>query len=104
VEQAQYLAGLVESHPSLELLAPAPSNIVCFRYFSKDADGETLNRINEEILFRLHEEGIAVPSYTKLNGCYAIRVANTNQRSRREDFDLLVREVVRLGGQLTALK
>jgi aromatic-L-amino-acid/L-tryptophan decarboxylase len=101
VEQAHYLAGLVESHPSLELLAPAPSNIVCFRYFIKDADGETLNRINEEILFRLHEEGIAVPSYTKLNGCYAIRVANTNQRSRREDFDLLVQEVVRLGGQLS---
>jgi aromatic-L-amino-acid/L-tryptophan decarboxylase len=100
VEQAQYLASLVENHPSLELLAPVPSNIVCLRYYTHALDNETLNRVNEEILFRLHEEGIAVPSYTKLKGNYAIRVANTNQRSQREDFDLLVQEVVRMGNEI----
>jgi aromatic-L-amino-acid/L-tryptophan decarboxylase len=97
VDQAHYLASLIENEPALELLAPVPSNIVCFRYGSPGLDQESLNRVNEEILFRLHEAGIAVPSYTKLQGNYAIRVAITNQRSRREDFDLLVREVVRLG-------
>jgi glutamate/tyrosine decarboxylase-like PLP-dependent enzyme len=101
VEQARYLAEFVVQHPSLELLAPAPANIVCFRYVSTGLDQETLNRVNEEILFRLHEDGIAVPSYTKLKGCYAIRVAITNQRSRRDDFDLLAKEVVRLGDQIT---
>jgi hypothetical protein len=32
-----------------------------------------------------------------LNGKYTLRVANTNQRTRMEDMDLLVKEVLRLG-------
>ena len=50
----------------------------------------------------MQESGIAAPSNTRLNGRYAIRVANTNHRSRREDFDLLVQTVVRLGDALAA--
>lgn len=53
-----------------------------------------------EGLTRLHESGAAVPSYTTLAGRYVLRVAITNHRSRREDFDLLVEEVVRLGREL----
>ena len=51
-------------------------------------------------MFELHERGIAVPTYTTLNGRFAIRVAHTNQRTRYADFDLLVREVIRLGKEL----
>jgi hypothetical protein len=51
-------------------------------------------------MFELHEQGIAVPTYTTLNGKFAIRVAHVNHRTRREDFDLLVREVIRLGKSL----
>ncbi|HKG23942.1 MAG TPA: pyridoxal-dependent decarboxylase, partial [Blastocatellia bacterium] len=32
IEQARYLAALVEAEPELELLAPVPLNVVCFRY------------------------------------------------------------------------
>jgi aromatic-L-amino-acid/L-tryptophan decarboxylase len=41
-----------------------------------------------------------VPSYATIDGKYALRVAITNHRSRYQDFDLLVREVVRLGKDL----
>ncbi len=100
VEQAQYLTGLIEASPTLELLAPTASNIVCFRCNPGGLSDEQLDRLNEEILFRLHEDGTAVPSYTRLNGCYALRVAITNHRSRREDFDLLTNEVVRMGSEV----
>ena len=43
---------------------------------------------------------IAVLSSTRLGERFALRVGHTNHRTRREDFDLLVREVRRLGGQL----
>jgi glutamate/tyrosine decarboxylase-like PLP-dependent enzyme len=92
-EQAQHLARRVRQSPELELLAPVPLNIVCFRY----AKGGDLDRRNQRILIRLHQEGTAVPSYTRLGGRYALRVAITNHRTRREDLDLLVDEVVRLG-------
>ena len=59
------------------------------------------NALNQEILLRLHESGIAAPSYTTLRGRYALRAAITNHRSRREDFDILVREVMRIAAELT---
>ena len=59
-----------------------------------------LNTINEEILLRIQESGLAVPSGTVLGGRYAIRVAITNHRSRREDFDALVEAVTSIGADL----
>ncbi|MEK6303379.1 MAG: pyridoxal-dependent decarboxylase [Acidobacteriota bacterium] len=97
VNQAQYLAELVAADPNLELLAPAPLNIVCFRYARNDLSEAKLNAINQEILLRIQESGLAVPSGTVLSGRYAIRVAITNHRSRRQDFDALVKAVTRIG-------
>lgn len=97
VEQARYLAGLVEAAPELELAAPVPLNVVCFRYVDADMDGAALDALNKAILVELQEQGIAVPSGTTLRGRYVLRVGHTNHRTRREDFDLLVREAIRLG-------
>lgn len=95
VEQAQYLASRVNQSEELELAAEVPLNIVCFR-FAKARDDE-----NQEILMRLQESGIAVPSGTMLQGKFAIRVASSNHRSRKEDFDLLVETVIRIGREVT---
>ncbi|PZS04023.1 MAG: amino acid decarboxylase [Candidatus Chloroheliales bacterium] len=100
VAQCRYLALLIETQPELELLAPVALNIVCFRFVAPGFSDEQLNMLNKELMIRLQEAGIAGPSSTTLNGRFAIRVANTNQRSRREDFDLLVREVLRIGNKL----
>ena len=98
VAQAEHLAALVEADPELELMAPVALNVVCFRYVPKgSASGAALDSLNEEILLRLQESGAAVPSSTVLGGRYALRVAIVNHRSRREDFDELVRDVVRIG-------
>jgi glutamate/tyrosine decarboxylase-like PLP-dependent enzyme len=99
VEQARYLARLVDGSRELERLAPVPLNIVCFRF--KDGPGDIdLDAVNREIFHVLSEEGIAVPSYATISGKYCLRVAITNHRSRREDFDLLVREVIRIGNEI----
>lgn len=97
VEQARYLASRVREHPDLELMAPVPLCIVCFRYVVEGGSPEEQDAVNREILMRLQEEGIAVPSSTLVDGRFVLRVANTNHRSRREDFDCLVEETVRLG-------
>jgi glutamate/tyrosine decarboxylase-like PLP-dependent enzyme len=102
IDQARYLEQRVKQAPELEVCAPAPLNIVCFRFVAPGKDDEALNGINQEILMRLHEQGIAAPSYTQLGPRWVIRAAITNHRSRREDFDLLVREVIRIGKEVTA--
>jgi glutamate/tyrosine decarboxylase-like PLP-dependent enzyme len=100
VDQARYLASYVENTSELQLLAPVPLNIVCFRFVADDLDDEVLNDLNKELLIDLHESGVAAPSYTVIDGKYALRVAITNHRSKREDFEVLVREVIRLGRKL----
>lgn len=100
IAQARYLADLIDAAPELERLAAVPMNIVCFRYRTKEMDEATLNMFNKELLMRLHESGIAAPSYTLLRGRYAMRVANTNHRSRKSDFDILVDTVRRIGAGL----
>jgi len=100
VEQARYLAELVERSPSLELLAPVALNVVCFRYSAPGLDERQTDALNEEVVIRLQEGGIAVPSGTRVRGRYAIRCAITNHRSRWEDFELLVQAVQRIGQEL----
>ncbi|CAN5901223.1 aspartate aminotransferase family protein [soil metagenome] len=97
VAQAHYFAGLVEQEAGLELTAPVGLDIVCFRFNPGGLSDEALDALNKELLIRIHESGIAVPSYTTLNGRYCLRVAISNHRSTSQDFELFVRETVRLG-------
>jgi glutamate/tyrosine decarboxylase-like PLP-dependent enzyme len=102
VDQAAYLAGLVTASPELQLLADVSLNVVCFRYRGRGEPpgDDVLNALNEELLNRLQESGAAVPSHTVLDGRYAIRVSITNHRSRREDFDTLIEQVLTQGRAL----
>lgn len=97
VAQARYLADTVAAHPQLELVAPVALNVVCFRFVAPDVDDERLNALNQEILIRIQERGLALPSHTVLDGRFAIRCAIVNHRTRREDLDLLTRWVVETG-------
>jgi len=100
VEQAAYLGRRVEESDGLELTAAIGLDIVCFRFNPGGLDVAALNRLNQALLVELQETGVAAPSNTTLNGNYCLRVAISNHRSRFEDFDLLVKEVLRIGNRL----
>lgn len=89
---ATELEALIRTEPELELLAPVPLNIVCFRYRHADAD-----RVNAEIVIGLQESGIAAPSTTRIGGVLAIRVAIVNHRSQRRDIEILLAQVLTAG-------
>ena len=96
-ELARYLEQRVADCEELELLAPVPLNIVCFRYRCPDAD-----RVNARIVVELQESGVAAPSTTRINGDLAIRAAITNHRTSRADIDALVDATLAIGRALTA--
>lgn len=96
IEQAAYLGKKIQQANDLELLAPVTLNIVCFAH--KPPKGADANAYNKELLMRLHESGVAAPSYTMIKGRYALRVAITNHRTRQEDLDLLVRKTLEIAG------
>ena len=99
-DQAQYLAGLVEATPELELLAPVASNVVCFRFRVPGLPEEALNELNGKLPMMLMGMGVAMISDTRLRGRVALRVCVVNHRSRREDFDLLVGKVREAGAMM----
>ncbi|HWF48119.1 MAG TPA: pyridoxal-dependent decarboxylase [Bryobacteraceae bacterium] len=96
-DQAQYLRSLVLNEPRLELMAPAPLNIVCFRFRQEGADPEALDCLNEAIVTELQLSGVAAPSTTRICGHLAIRVNITNHRTRYADLDLLIGAILAIG-------
>ena len=101
IQQARYLTDLIKKERKLEILSPTKVNIVNFRYNDEISDVGTLNKLNEEILFQLQEQGIAVPSNTMINGIFAIRVAIVNHRSVKDDFEVLVDSVLTIADKLS---
>jgi aromatic-L-amino-acid/L-tryptophan decarboxylase len=89
---ARHLAGRIAREPDLELLAPVPLNIVCFRY--RAAPPDTLDALNAAIVADVQESGLAAPSTTIVGGQLAIRAAFVNHRTRPEDADALVDAVL----------
>lgn len=100
IDQANYLARLVEASPQLEMALPVSLNVVCFRYIRPNYNDTKLDSLNKQIEIELQERGIAVPSIVSIRGKKYLHAAITNHRSRKEDFDLLVQEVVRIGNEL----
>jgi glutamate/tyrosine decarboxylase-like PLP-dependent enzyme len=91
---ARHLAGLIAEAPELELLAPVPLNIVCFRY---RAAAGVVDALNAAIVADIQEAGLAAPSTTIIGGALAIRAAFVNHRSRAEDAEALVAAVLAAG-------
>lgn len=94
---ANYLADRIRTHESLELLAPVPLNIVCFRYRCDDSD-----RVNQDIVAAVQRSGRVAPSSTRIGGAFAIRAAVFNHRTTTDDIDQLLGEVLRHGHVLSA--
>ena len=100
VAQVQRLVQLIDAHDELERLAEAPLNIACFRYRHHASGDAELDVLNQELLLRLQERGIAAPSSTLIDGRFALRVAHVNHRTRNLDIDRLVDAVVSIGREL----
>lgn len=94
---AQHLRDRVLAERRLELMAPVPLNIVCFRYRVREAS----DYVNREIVISLQEGGIVAPSTTTIGGCVAIRAAIFNHRTAFADVDRLVDQAVALGDAVT---
>ena len=102
VAQTQHLVRRVEAEPDLQLLAPAPLNIACIRYAPAGVSDDLLDALNTEVLLRVQESGIAVPSSTVIDGHFAIRFANVNHRAKTSDMDIVIDAILRIGREVIA--
>lgn len=100
VRQTRELEALLRAEPGVEVLASGPLCVLCFRWRPRGLDEAALNHLNEQLLADLQESGRAVVSSTVVRGAFALRLAITNHRTRREDLAELVAAVRELGSGL----
>jgi glutamate/tyrosine decarboxylase-like PLP-dependent enzyme len=95
---ARYMAEQVGARPLLELFAPVDLNIVCFRHVAENEDAS--KALNTEIMLRLQERGLAVPSDTTVQGKHGLRCAFNNHRTQREDIDGFLVDVLQIAQEI----
>ncbi|MGB5106570.1 MAG: pyridoxal-dependent decarboxylase [Candidatus Zixiibacteriota bacterium] len=78
----------IESTANFELLAPAPLNLICFRYHPHGVDDlRQLNRLNETLLETVNATGKVYITHTKLNGAYTLRMVIAQTQVAEADVD-----------------
>ena len=77
VEMAQSFAQWVRDDERFEVMAPAPLNLVCFRYHGSDEE-------NQLLMDRLNQSGDLYLTHTRLSGRFVLRfcVGQTNTQMR----------------------
>jgi aromatic-L-amino-acid decarboxylase len=90
LDLASYMGELIESHPSLELMAPVELTAVCFR-------PRGLGDIQQGwVLSTLVREGLAFLGPARVNGESCMRACFVNLRTSRDDVELIVEEIANL--------
>jgi glutamate/tyrosine decarboxylase-like PLP-dependent enzyme len=93
---ARYFGELAGKCEELEMLAPVGLSIFCFRYRPRGFAGD-LDALNERVMLKLQRGGSSYVSNTKVGGYFAMRGCVLNYRTRREDMEVLLEDVLAAG-------
>ncbi len=85
VRMAAALAGRIDAHPALEVVAPVPFSTVCFAW-SRGAPEER-DRKSEALLAEINAAGPVLLSHTRLGGRFVLRAAIGNLKTTDEHVD-----------------
>jgi glutamate/tyrosine decarboxylase-like PLP-dependent enzyme len=97
---AAHVARRVDEADDFELLAPAPLNIVCFRYRPRGVRAEQLDDLNLAIGRAVLKDGRVYVGTTREANAVAFRPAFVNFRTTTADADLLLVTLRELGQRL----
>jgi glutamate/tyrosine decarboxylase-like PLP-dependent enzyme len=102
LDHAAHLVSLVEQADDMELLLPAPLNVVFFRYRPPGVPEDELDALNLAIEERILTDGRVYVGTTDWAGVVGFRPAFVNWRTRTADVELLLETVRDLGSTLRA--
>lgn len=74
IAAGQWIKEEILENQEIELMAPAPFNLVCFRFHPAGINDESaLDLLNEKILNKINHSGKVFLTHTRLNGRFVIR-------------------------------
>lgn len=94
LDLALYMGERADAEPELELMAPVGLTAVCVRCRGLDDDQ------NERVLARLVSSGTAFLGRAQVKGRFCLRTCFMNLRTRPEDVDLILDEILRLAREV----
>ena len=97
VDNAAHVARAVDDADDFELLAPAPLNVVCFRYRPWGVPEEDLDELNLRIGRAILRDGRVYVGTTRWAGAVAFRPAFVNWQTTTADCDLMLEIIRELG-------
>jgi glutamate/tyrosine decarboxylase-like PLP-dependent enzyme len=100
LDNAAHVARRVDEADDLEPLAPAPLNVVCFRYRPQDVPEALLDELNLRIGHALLRDGRVYVGTTRWAGAVAFRPAFVNWQTTTADADLMLETIRELGQML----
>lgn len=92
----RHMAELVDQADDLELVAPAPLSVVCFRYRPPGPD-ETVDQVNRVLPAAIEQDGRVFVAGTTVRGRPALRACSVNHRLDRSHVELALEVVRELG-------
>jgi glutamate/tyrosine decarboxylase-like PLP-dependent enzyme len=104
LDNAAHLASMVEEAEDMELLLPAPLNIVFFRYRPPGVPKSELDELNLRIEEQILTDGRVYAGTTRWNGVVGFRPAFVNWSTRPEDAELVLETVRDLGASILAAR
>lgn len=87
VMQARAFAARIAQVPGIEVCTPVALNIAVWRWVPAGFTGEQCDVLNRELLLRIQESGLAVPSGSVMRARYVIRTCITNHRTTWADLE-----------------
>ncbi|HMB52779.1 MAG TPA: pyridoxal-dependent decarboxylase [Thermoanaerobaculia bacterium] len=97
-EWAERLAARIDAHPLLEVVAPVPFSVVCFRLVGSEGHGD--DEANRRLLDAINADGRFLLSHTVLGGRYTLRIAIGNLRTTEAHLDTLFDLVADAAGRI----
>ncbi len=92
----------MDATDGVELMAPVPLNIACFRYVAPSLDDVETDALNRAAVAELQRDGRAFVTGTTWGGRAAIRAAFDNWATTAEDVAILQDAVAEVGERIRA--
>lgn len=100
INKASYLVERIKETDKLEVMAPAPLSIVCFRFNLGVQKERDVNELNDAIVKKIEQDGRIFLTGTKVGGQTALRVCFINHRTGYEDVDYIIEVVLNIAEEL----
>ena len=101
-ENAKLAERLLREVGCWEIVTPAQMAILTFRYRPANGDGALANRVTQDLVGRLLDDGYAFASGTQLRGQPVMRMCCNNPRTTPKDLERTIQLMTRLAIQLEA--